>query len=505
MSKGHTFFLGSLPEDARGRVEEACERFEAAWRTGSAPRLEEFVEAAGSVRAALLYELIRLDLEYRRQRGESPCAEEYVARFPQDAEIVDEAFASSRTQGEPTARITLTVIAGPHIGKVFTYTEHDIFLVGRSKRTTFPLCKSDRYLSRVHFMVELNPPLCRIHDAGSTNGTFVNGERIETRDLHDGDEIRVGKTIIRVGIDVPAIQPAETAVTIPLPPVPLVPVLPPSEGVELIPGYKLVRQLGKGAMGVVYLTRRKSDGRLVAVKLIRPEDPKPDQIQRFLRESKILRQLKHPHIVQFGQLGEFAGHLYFVMEYVAGEDVGKMLKRKGPLSVRTAVRIISQVLYGLEYAHAAKFVHRDMKPSNLLIGSRSGQKVVKIADFGLARVYQASRLSGLTLQGDFGGTIEFLPPEQITHYRDVGPAADQYATAATLYNLLTREYVYDLPTGIAAKLSMILHDKPIPLKDRRPELPDNLCAVVHRALQREPGDRFPDVRAFRLSLKPFEN
>jgi serine/threonine-protein kinase len=193
------------------------------------------------------------------------------------------------------------------------------------------------------------------------------------------------------------------------------------------------------------------------------------------------------------------------MELVAGPDAGKVLAERGPLEVGTAVRIVCQMLAGLAHAHAEGFVHRDIKPSNVLIGRGGRRRVAKLADFGLARAYEASRLSGLTMQGELGGTPAYMAPEQITHYREVKPAADQYSAAATLYKLLTDRYPHDLPVGVGLppQLIHISTVDPVPIRSRRPELPEALATVVHAALRREPGERFADVTAFRQALLPF--
>ena len=132
-----------------------------------------------------------------------------------------------------------------------------------------------------------------------------------------------------------------------------------------------------------------------------------------------------------------------------------------------------------------------------------GREEVRLADFGLARVYQASHLSGLTVTGDIGGTLAFIAPEQITHYREAKPPVDQYAAAATLYNLLTGQYIYDLPREIPRQLALILNEDAVPITDRRAGLPSALAAVVHKGLARDPGDRHPDVKAFHDALQPF--
>ena len=138
---------------------------------------------------------------------------------------------------------------------------------------------------------------------------------------------------------------------------------------------------------------------------------------------------------------------------------------------------------------------------HLACGFRNVPEVVCwSADFGLAQEFESSQLSGLTLQGDIGGTPAFMPPEQVTHYRDVGPAADQYATAATLYFLLTGQYAYDFGKEAGRRLVQLLTEDPIPVRSRRNDLPESLAAVIHRAMNHEPRRRFPTIEHFRMAL-----
>jgi serine/threonine-protein kinase len=441
-------------------------------------------------------------------------------------------------------RITLHVTAGPHEGRVFAFGGHDMFIVGRSKRAHFRLPVKDKYFSRVHFLLELNPPHCRVLDMASRNGTFVNGKRIRAADLQDGDEIRAGKTLFRVAVenDQAADAPAVENDLAPEPPVvqprtrsiakvaasaakaPAAcrvcaaqlpnmdwdqPVCPDCEEAirgqeQPIAGYQIVREVGRGAMGVVYLALRTTDSSLVALKTIRPTGSVTRvDIERFLREARILQALSHPHIVAFRDMNAADNLLYFTMDYVPGIDGRELVQKSGPLTVPRAVGLIDQLLDALEYAHGQGFVHRDIKPANLLVTESGGQEVVKLADFGFARLYQASQLSGLTMTKDFGGTPAFMAPEQITHFRDAKPAADQYAAAATLYYLLTGQFIYDFPKQAGLRLLLILQEKPVPILKRRADLPRELAAVIHRSLARESVERFADVRALRQALAPF--
>jgi serine/threonine-protein kinase len=257
-------------------------------------------------------------------------------------------------------------------------------------------------------------------------------------------------------------------------------------------------------MGIVSLALREADGMLVALKTITPAvDATHTDVLRFIREARLLRVLDHPHIVAFREIGEARGRVFFAMDYVSGIDGARLLKEHGPLSINRAVGLVCQLLDALIYAHDQGIVHRDIKPANVLVTQAGEREVAKLTDFGLARVYQASQLSGLTLVGDRGGTPAFISPEQITHYREAKPPADQYATGATLYNLLTARFVFDPPGTSERFLLMVLQDKPVPIRSRRPDIPKGLADVIHRSLAKEPGDRFPNVKAMRKALVPF--
>ncbi len=411
-------------------------------------------------------------------------------------------------------KLELTIIAGPHQGREFVFDGHDTFLVGRVKDAHFQLSFDDPYFSRRHFLVEVNPPRCRVLDLNSRNGTLLNGARVQTAEVADGDKISAGHTVFQVRLIAP--DPAEN-VTLDLPMDsnrvdPTVDFQPCRVDQTIdcqpmpagIPGYRVEGELGRGGMGVVYYAKRERDGLAVALKTIQPAiGASQKQIDRFLRECRILAQLEHPNIVAFHESGESNGLIFLVMDLVDGPDLGAKLKAEGPGDIRTAVRIMCQMLGGLAHAHSMGFVHRDIKPANILIGQTGTKRIAKLADFGLARVYETSRISGLTMQGEVGGTPEFMAPEQVTHYRDVKPAADQYSAAATLYKLLTGRPTHDLPLGIGAQLAHIVCVKPVPITERRADIPPKLATVIHKALSREPEERYPDVMAFRKELKRF--
>jgi serine/threonine-protein kinase len=409
--------------------------------------------------------------------------------------VIDNATLSSPADAglATIMRVVLTILTGPEKGRTFEYAGHDTFLVGRSKRAHFRL-PPDKYASRIHFLIEANPPRCRLLDMGSNNRTYVNKVAVEQAELKDGDLVKAGRTWMRVTIDAPL-----AATLAADPPEPAGPAgdQPPS-----IPGYQLGRLLGRGGMGQVFLARRLDDGAEVALKTITPatQGTAADR-QRFLREAEILGHLDHPNIVAFHEMGDVGGTLFFVMEYVAGRDAGQIVREDGPPPVKRAVAWTCQVLQGLDYAHARQVVHRDIKPGNVLV--TAGGETAKLADFGLARTYHDSRLSGLTLVGTAGGTPAFMPPEQVTNFRDARPPADIYSTAATLYFLLTARHIFDMPVRVEKALMKVINEPPVPLRDRRSDLDARLCAAVMKALAKDPEKRHADARAMRRALLPF--
>jgi serine/threonine-protein kinase len=223
-------------------------------------------------------------------------------------------------------------------------------------------------------------------------------------------------------------------------------------------------------------------------------------VARFCREADILAKLTHPHIVSFRESGATAGVLFVAMEFVAGRSASDILDADGPLPWERLRHWADQMLSGLQYAHSAGIVHRDLKPSNLLVTSMPEGDVLKIADFGLARFYEASGASGVTADGATCGTLAFMPPEQVLDARRVGPATDQYAAAATLYKLYTGQLIYPPEKTSSEQIRRLLAEEPLPLRADAPALPEPLGAVIRTALAREPHARFASVAAMRAAL-----
>jgi serine/threonine-protein kinase len=387
-------------------------------------------------------------------------------------------------------QVHLKVVKGPHLGAEFTFDQYASFVVGRHKRTQFRLSLKDPYLSRLHFYLELKPPKCMLVDLASSNHTYLNGKRVDCAVMSDGDLIRAGETTLQVSID-----PGE------------IPALPADdrESTPTIPGYRVERILGSGATGTVYLAVSEADQARVALKLITSAIANcARSVGKFERQADILRQLHHPNIVTLFESGKVYDRLYLVTEYVPGPDAHGLLEKEGGgLPIPRAVDLMSQTLVALAHAHKKGVVHRDVKAGNLLVAKIGGRDVVKLADFGLARIYHESSHSGLTLERDVPGTVGSLPPEQITDGRNVDPRADLYGVGATLYSLLTAQHPYDFPDRPEECFAMILKQDPRPIRRLRPEIPERLAKVIHRALARDPDDRFPDADAMRKALTPW--
>jgi serine/threonine-protein kinase len=375
----------------------------------------------------------------------------------------------------------------PAPGATFTFAQHDTFLVGRSRHAHFQLPAKDKFFSRVHFMLEVNPPQCRLIDMGSHNGTYVNGQRVLMADLRDGDQIRAGHTVLAVRV-----LADETNEPAPAAPAPV-----PAGGLPFIPGYVALRELGPSRLGAAYEAKRLGDERSVTVRLLRPEhEPTRTQTEDFLRAGRFLLKLAHPHLARLHDLGTVHGQFYFAYEHVPGPSVQELVEREGPLPVPRALHWIRQVLDALDYAHGQHFVHGDIRPGNLLLETGD---TTKLADFGIARLYQSAPFSGLSITNDLRAAA-FLPPELLLDYRTVQPAADQYAVAATLYYLLTGQQVIELPVEVHKRLSTLLRHQPVPIRTRRPDVSTALAGALERALARSPAQRFPSVAAFRAAL-----
>src|SRR6185295_4463115 len=321
-------------------------------------------------------------------------------------------------------RVTLRVLAGPYNGQEFTFDQHDTFLIGRSENAHLYL-PEDRFFSRHHCLLEIAPPRCFLRDLGSTNGTYVNGQKVQEAFLNNGDQIQGGQTVLAV--EVSADQTVQgysgnhygteqhAALVQTQPSVVMVECLNcgrrdqaeasrPDEHltylcedcrIELrrqpqqVPGYETIKVLGRGGMGCVMLARNQQTGQAVAIKTMLPEVAVSDQaLRRFMREIDVAASLQHPHIVRFIDRGTNKGVVYLITEFVEGADAARLAdSRGGRLPYPEAIKIIEQSLDALQYAHSRGFIHRDIKDQNILVSGVWPNYTSKLTDFGLAKSF----------------------------------------------------------------------------------------------------------------------
>jgi eukaryotic-like serine/threonine-protein kinase len=422
-------------------------------------------------------------------------------------------------------QVNLKVLAGPYKGRVFNFHQPDTFLIGRTNDSHLCL-PNDRFFSRHHCLLEISPPRCFLRDLGSTNGTFVNGRRVREAFLKSGDQIQGGETVLLVDVtggDIINESPTHPAIV-------TVACLncgrreqaqasAPDEHMiflceecreelkrspQAVPGYDMVRVLGRGGMGCVMLGRDQKTGRAVAIKTLLPEFAVTDRaMRRFMREIDVAAALKHPHIVEFLDRGTTGGVVYLVTEFVDGADAARLAAaRGGHLPCPETISVIAQALDALSYAHSQGYIHRDIKEQNILVSGSWPHLTAKLTDFGLAKSFTQSGMSGVTMAGEMAGTLAYMPPEQLKNFRDVRPQSDIYAVGMTAYSLLTGEVALNLggKTSIAETIKAIFDQTAIPLRQRAPHLPATVCQIIDRSLLKDPAERWQSAGAMRTAL-----
>lgn len=397
--------------------------------------------------------------------------------------------------------VRLTITAGPNQGRVLEFGGHQILIAGRGTDCQLQLPAADDSVSRRQFLIEIAPPSARLRDLESRNGTWVNGRRYGGRsrtgttgaantcevELKHGDRIRAGETEIVFTTVPPSADADSSERTLSLGPA----VQEAEPGA--IPGYSILALLGRGGSGVVYRARDEANDREVAVKRLFPALA-GDRAQRarFLREIKTMRALEHPRIVSLIDAGEHEESLYVVTELCSAGDLDACRARRGSrLPVADACRFVSQALEGLAHAHARGYVHRDIKPGNILLSGAAPNSEAKLADLGMTRSLDSAGLSVLTVTGEAGGTPEFMPPEQLLDFKNVKPPSDVWSMGATLYRLLTDAY----PRNRAPHEDRVraVFNRVVLIEERDPQIPRPLAALVNRALSEDPQSRYPSA------------
>ncbi|GAB4301168.1 MAG: hypothetical protein Fur0025_41230 [Oscillatoriaceae cyanobacterium] len=414
-------------------------------------------------------------------------------------------------QAGVTANVTLTVVAGELQKKEYSFTERSTCLIGRAKdcHILIPDSETHRTISRYHCLLDINPPLVRVRDFGSLNGTYINGVKIGQRPRHqnpdslvvevgedanrsfqamtlaDGDEIRVGNTVFRVNI------------------------LPsPFQDSFILPG--------SAESSINYTSYSESE---VALTILRPQMAFPKSaIEQFLSQMANAQALQHRYLNPIVDVGYRDGIFFIAMPLLAGTVVDLMQTQAGKLTPDVAVPIALQLLDALEYAHNAEvpylkqpdrsfapgrgWAHGDIQPQNILLTSLDANPhnlEVKLSNYGVTRSFDLLGLSGLSVTDPKLYSPYFLPRQQAINFQSNLPAADIWAVAACLYYMLTGTYPRNFDKKDPWLVALQTH--PVPIQQRLPSVPLPLADLINLALTDYPRMRFTNPRAFKQALE----
>ena len=278
--------------------------------------------------------------------------------------------------------------------------------------------------------------------------------------------------------------------------------------------YQILDKIGSGGTGTVYRAVDKRNGDFVAIKLMPLSDGTREKVVplsecfRLLREMKAAMMMIHPNIVKTKDVGVFMGNIYIVMEHLQGEDLSKLIRRENGIPWEHARDIILRICDGLDALHKKGIVHRDLKPSNIFIANENGKEVVKLIDFGLVKFTgTTARERNLTDSDDVVGTPAYISPEMARGEEVNDPRSDLYSLGVTLYELMSGSLPFKARNYFEL-FDMHNNAKPPPLREKRPylDIPFTLEAIIMKALEKNPKDRYQSVAELRAAVEclPYE-
>jgi eukaryotic-like serine/threonine-protein kinase len=266
--------------------------------------------------------------------------------------------------------------------------------------------------------------------------------------------------------------------------------------------YRVIAKIGAGGMGAVYKVEHLAMGKLAAMKVLHSSLTQDKEVaQRFRREAEAVSKLSSPNTVQVFDFGESGGSMYLVMELVKGEDLGAILRRDGPMPFARLAPMMIQVCDALSEAHEAGIVHRDLKPENLFVSrARDGHDIVKVLDFGLAKLRDSEELNQVTARGSLIGTPFYMSPEQI-RADELDARSDIYSMGALMYRVLTGVHPFTAPSPVAV-LTQHLTEELVPPSERKPELhiARRVEAIVMKAMRKRRDERYASADELKAAL-----
>lgn len=396
-------------------------------------------------------------------------------------------------------KLKLTVSAGPDTGRVFDLVEGSSML-GRGSDARIQI--SDPRASRAHCMVEVAGGTVEVIDAGSSGGTFVNGQKVDRITLQPGDEIKIGESTLRY--DVGGSSGQSTIVTGAVEP--NQPIAPQSSLPDLVGKkvheYTVLSKIAEGRTGTVFHCREEAKSRDVALKILWPEISKnAEDMQRFLRAMKTMFPLRHENIVRIYNAGTTGPHSWVALEYVDGESMASVIERigtAGMLDWQYAYRVAVHIARALEVAFDQKIVHRNITPENILM--RSSDKTVKLGDMMLAKALEGNKAEQITRPGQLIGDLAFMSPERTKSTDEADCRSDIYSLGATCYALLTGRPPFEAPS-LPALMLKIRNDEPESPKKFQLSINDLFAGCVLQMLAKDPSARYESPTALLNDLE----
>ena len=354
------------------------------------------------------------------------------------------------------------------------------------------LCFSDIKISANHCIIENKDSYFYAVDQNSTNGTYVNETRIRSRKLYNGDIVKCGDIQIHFkwvesqdeseqGIEAVALDD-DSSLDIDARDV---------ENYNRIGNYIILGKIGQGGIGEVYEAEHiTSPGNQVAIKILTTTArEKETLVKRFIREARSCMVLDHPRIIKVFEIDSYNNRPYFVMEYIKGQPLDKIVKKSGAISAMNALKIGGHITHALIYAHSHNIIHRDLKPSNILIEDKTLN--VKLIDFGLAKMLDQT---SLTVTHHLVGTPRYMSPEQMVDSKEVDERIDIYALGATLYHIITgiAPYAEIISNNKSTLLRYMYSTPPLPMNNLV-DVPEDVSDLIEKAMSKNKEDRFSNA------------